>query len=361
MNKTPLYEEHLRLGAKMVDFAGWLMPVLYTSILEEHRATRTAAGIFDVSHMGQVVVRGSGSGAFLRRMVPTNISRLTPGRCMYSLLCNETGGVVDDIFIYMHGPLEYLLVVNAGTREKDLDWLRAHAFGEVEIIDVSDATAKIDVQGPRAHEIVAQVFGDERIAGLPRFSFIQILYRDEPVIVSSTGYTGERGCEIYLDAAAATGVWRSLLDAGAPLGLLPAGLGARDTLRLESCYSLYGHEMNDSISPIEAGLGWLVSSGEEYIGRSALEAQKRNGAPRTLVCLELTDRGVPRDGYRVEAKGAPVGVVSSGAFSPTLQKGLALALVSTGSLSVGDEAAIVIRDKRVPAKVVKRPFYAFHG
>ncbi len=361
MNLTPLHEEHLKLNARMVDFAGWELPVMYTSILDEHAATRTKAGIFDVSHMGEILVRGRGAERLLRRLVPTSMDRVRPGRGMYTCLCNERGGVVDDIFIFMKGADDYYLVVNAATTGKDLAWIRAHNDTGALVEDVSSATAKIDIQGPRAREIVVRVLGDGGIAGLERFHFLDIPYGGGSMMVSQSGYTGEHGYELFPAAAHSVRLWCDLVEAGRDLGLKPAGLGARDTLRLEAAYSLYGHEISDDISPVEAGIGWFVNSADGYIGRDVLVGHKSGGAPRELICVELTGRGVPRDGCEVYAGDAKIGVMTSAGYSPTLKKGIGLVLARRGAAAPGSQLQVSIRGSLVDARAVQRPFYRYHA
>lgn len=359
MRRSPLHEEHLRLGGKMVDFAGWELPVMYSSIIEEHEATRSAAGLFDISHMGEILIRGGNSRAMLASLIPTRLDRLAPGAAMYSCLCNERGGVIDDIFIFMLAEKEYYLVVNASTTEKDLAWLRGHAMAGVEIRDLSDATAKIDIQGPNSGTILRKIIDDKRVDEIGRFHFFHAAYGGSQIMVSQTGYTGEYGFELFLDAGKAPQLWRDLLASGGDLGLKPAGLGARDSLRLEASYSLYGHELNDELTPVESGLSWLVSSGEDFIGRSAIMAQKESGAPRRMICYELTGRGIPREHCIIFKDGARIGITTSGGYSPTFRKGIGMALVDSGSAREGDEIAVEIRGTQVPAVVVKRPFYAY--
>lgn len=361
MKRTALYAEHKKLGGKMVDFAGWELPVMYSSIMNEHIATRTGAGIFDVSHMGEIIVKGESAPALLRRLIPTRLDRLVPGKSMYSCLCNDAGGVIDDLFIFMIAEQEYYIVVNAATTEKDLAWMRAHQPAGAEITDVSSQTAKIDVQGPKAKEILTQVVSDPGLERLERFYFMSAAFRDKKVLVSRTGYTGESGYEIYLDNAAAPDLWNALLTAGKDFGIQPVGLGARNTLRLDACYSLYGHEINDAVTPVEAGLKWLVNSTDDFIGREVLEKQKADGAPTRLVCFEMTGRGVPRDEYRLEKDGEDIGCVTSGTFSPTFKKGIGMARVAPGAVRTGDTVDVVIRNTRSPARVVKRPFYQYNG
>lgn len=361
MKRTPMYEEHLKLGGRMVDFAGWELPVMYSSIVEEHTAVRNAAGIFDVSHMGEILVNGAGASAFLRRLIPTRLDKLVPGSSMYSCLCNEAGGVIDDLFIYMMGEDNYYLVVNASTLDKDFEWMIKHRLPGVHITNISNDTAKIDLQGPRSKEIAAQLFTDDGFASLKRFGFIQTDFAGAPCMVSQSGYTGEFGYEFYLPNSHGARLWNALLGAGKGAGLLPCGLGSRDSLRLESCYSLYGHELNEETTPVEGGIGWIVSSQEDYIGRAALTSHREKGAPRETVYFETVDRGIPREGCAVRKGGNVIGQATSAGYSPTLKKGIGIARVASNSTRIGDEVAVIVRDKPLAAKIVKRPFYAYHA
>ena len=359
--QTPLYNDHCKLDGKIVDFAGWDLPVMYTSIIDEHTATRTRAGLFDVSHMCEFRVSGSQAAAFLKKMIPTRLNKLEPHKSMYSVFCNEKGGIVDDLFVYMINDNEFYIVANAGTHEKDRDWLQENLVSGVTLDDESAGTAKIDLQGPRAREILQHVITDPALGSLKRFRFDFFTYGNKPVMISQSGYTGEFGYELYLPADIASSLWNSLLDAGQEQGLKPVGLGARDTLRLESCYSLYGHELTDDVSPIEAGLGWLVSSTEQYIGREALDKETEQGAQRELIAFELIDRGVPRDGQDVLSSDTVIGKVTSGTFSPTFKKGIGMALVDARTYNSGDNIFISIRGKNCAAKVVQRPFYQYNN
>jgi aminomethyltransferase len=311
--------------------------------------------------MGEFSVRGRAAGTLLEKLIPTGMQKLAPGRCMYSCFTNERGGVVDDIFIFMVSPEEYYLVVNAATTRKDLDWMRSHNSAGADVIDVSDATSKIDIQGPRSSDILGRAMGDVTLGRLERFQFAYSTFEGRPVMVSCTGYTGEHGFELFTDNGAAPRLWRRLLEEGRGDGIRPAGLGARDTLRLEAAYSLYGHELSDDITPVEGGLRWLVTSGEDYIGRDVLADQKERGAPRELVCFELTGKGVPRERCGVIRGGEEIGATTSGGYSPTFKKGIGMALVKSGKLTAGDEFAVIIRGSEVPAVAVKRPFYTYHG
>jgi len=361
MKRTPLYDEHVQLGGRIVDFAGWELPVMYSSIVEEHTATRTRAGLFDVSHMGEISVRGKGAAEYLSRMIPTRMDKLEQGKSMYSCFLNERGGVIDDLFVYMVSDEEYYFVVNAGTKDKDLQWMKDHAAEGVDIIDLSDETAKIDIQGPRSEEIVSDVLRDPAVQELKRFYYTDTRYNDHDIMVSKSGYTGEKGYELYVPNGIASTIWNALLEAGSGKGLKAAGLGARDSLRLEACYSLYGHELGEDISPVEGNIGWIISSSTDYAGKAAAEELKRNGAPRELVYFELTGKGVPREGCRVLYSGNDIGYATSAGFSPTLKKGIGFALVQSGTVKTGDQIAVVVRDRPIEAVLVNRPFYAFNG
>ena len=361
MNQTALYNEHVALNGKIVEFAGWMLPVMYSSIIEEHMAVRTAAGIFDISHMGEFIISGPGSVPLLKKVIPTRLDKLEPGKAMYSCLSNPSGGVIDDLFIYMVSVDRYMIVVNASNIEKDLAWLKQHAGNDVTIEDISSSTCKLDLQGPASKNVLKKIINEKKIDELPRFYFYETQFMGTTVIVSNSGYTGELGYELYIDNSRAVDLWNGLLNAGAELGLKPIGLGARDSLRIESCYSLYGHELTDDISPVEAGLSWLISSDAEYTARDILTSQKTNGTERELICLEIPDRGIPREGYRIEKNGIDTGYVTSGVFSPLMKKGIAMGLIKSGTAKMGDTLSIIIRNKPVEAVIVKRPFYVYNG
>lgn len=361
LRHTPLYEEHLALKAKMVEFGGWDMPVQYTNVIEEHMATRTAAGLFDVSHMGEFIISGKDTFSFLQKMMTNDLSKLVPEKAMYSTMCYPEGGVVDDLFIYFLENKTYLVVVNASNIEKDYKWLESHIDGkDVRINDVSDITAKIDIQGPKAQEILSKFV--DSLDEIKRFRAKNKSIDGVNVLVSRTGYTGEDGFELYLLSNKAPDLWRKFLKAGEPLGLKPCGLGARDTLRIESCYSLYGHEINDRISPMEANLGWQVKLNKEkdFIGKEVFAKQKEKGPDRILICFELTKRGVPRAGSKVKSEEQTIGEVTSGTFSPLFKKGIGMALV-TKNPGTKSPIVVLIRDRSYPAIIVKRPFYEFMG
>ncbi len=359
--KTVLYDEHLNLGARIVEFGGYDMPVQYSSAIEEHNAVRKTAGMFDVSHMGEFSIKGRDSRSFLSGMIPTSMSKLEKNKGMYSCLCRDDGGIIDDIFVFMIDEDDYFLVVNAGTKDKDYAWLEKHLKGDVVLRDITDETAKIDIQGPSAFSIITKIFDRNFISSLERFYFDFTEYNGQKIMISNTGYTGEAGFELYIDRSEAVHLWKEILEKGNDEGIIPCGLASRDSLRLEACYSLYGHELSEEINPVEAGLTWLVSNESDFIGSDAVRAMKEKGAERRIYCISMTGKGIPREGYKVEKDGSEIGYLTSGGFSPVFSKGIALAMLGKGSVKTGDTVDIVIRNKKVEAEVVKRPFYSFNG
>jgi len=367
LKRTPLYEAHKARGATLIDFGGWEMPVQYTSIIDEHLATREKAGLFDVSHMGEITVKGPGAKAALNKLITGNMDSVRQFKTMYTLLTNDKGGVVDDLLVYIAADDDYFLVVNASNTDKDYAWLKERVAAidpGVEVKNVSADYGQIAIQGPLAQDILQKIT-DCDLTGIEFFSFAYAGLRgndgsviDSKAIISRTGYTGEDGFEIYCDAGRAYDVWELLLKIGADEGLVPVGLGARDTLRFESALPLYGHELGEDITPIEAGLKFFVKfDKDDYPGKSVLQAQVDGGAARRLVGIEMVERGIPREGYRIEADGEDIGYVTSGTFSPTLKKGLAMALISAKRAKTDTLLDVVIRDKRVQAKVIRLPFY----
>ncbi len=356
--KTPLYDAHVEAGGKMVPFAGWLMPVRYGSDLEEHRAVRTAAGLFDVSHMGEIRVRGEGALAFLQRVTPNDVAKLEIGRCHYSALLTPQATYVDDLLIYRLAEDEFLVVVNASNIDEDFAWLDNQPHPGCEIENQSDRYALLALQGPKAKEILARHTGAD-LDGIRYYGFAagqQVA--GATCLISRTGYTGEDGFELYLDPEDAPRIWRTLLESGADLGLKPAGLGARDTLRLEAGMALYGHEIDLGTTPYEANLGWVVKLNKgDFLGRDVLAAQKQNGVDRKLVGFEMVGKGIARQGYKVWWNGAEAGDVRSGSFSPTLEKAIGTAYVPAAAAAPGTPLEIEIRNKRVEAVVVPMPFY----
>jgi aminomethyltransferase len=356
VSRTPLYDAHRALGARMVDFAGWEMPVQYRGIIEEHVAVRTRAGLFDVSHMGEVELRGPGALAACQRATANDVARLRDGSAQYSLLLDPGGGIVDDVIVHRLGAERVMLCVNAANRAADLAYLREHARG-AEVVDVSDETALLALQGPRATAILARCTGLP-LGALPRFAFAEGDVAGHRALVAHTGYTGEDGWELYAAPAAARALWDALLEAGAGDGISPAGLGARDTLRLEAALPLYGHELGLDTPPDEARLGWVVRPEKgDFVGRAALLAAREHGPRRCLVGIELCAAGVPRAGYGVLRDGRPVGVLTSGTKSPTLGKGIALGYVEPAAGAVGTALAVEIRGRAAAAQVVALPFY----
>ncbi len=356
--KTPLHDVHVALGAKMVPFAGYEMPIQYPGgIRAEHAAVRGAAGLFDVSHMGEFTVRGPQAEALVQHLTVNDVSRVRPGQAQYSALCNEDGGVLDDLLVYRFAD-RFVLVVNAGNREKDWKWVAGHAAGfDVEISDDSDSVALIALQGPASQAILAHL-AEVDLGALGYYRFVEGAVAGAGCVVSRTGYTGEDGFELYLPADSASSVWTALSQAGAPHGLTPAGLGARDSLRLEMGYALYGNDLDEDHTALEAGLGWIVKlDAGDFIGRDALAAQKARGVSRRLAAMRLTERGFPRPGYPVVKDGAQVGTVTSGVASPSLGGGIALGYLSVEAARPGTEVGIDIRGRTVAARTQRPPFY----
>ena len=357
LKRTPLRDFHAAHGGRLVDFAGWEMPVQYRSILEEHKAVRRTAGLFDVSHMGEVDVRGPEAAKFLNHLVTNDVAKLFPGRVLYSPMCYPSGGVVDDLLVYMRGAEDYFLCINAGNIAKDLAWMREHAVGfDVTITDRSDDYALLAVQGPRAAEIVQSLTG-AKLGLVKYYHFAEATVAGVHCIASRTGYTGEDGFELYHAASEAVTLATALLQAGASRGLELAGLGARDSLRLEAGYPLYGHEITQDISPLSAGLGWTVKldKGTDFIGRAALSAEKQNGAAHKIVFFKTGDRRIVRaDTPVLGADGATVGRVVSGTLSPMLNEAIGSALVTTSAAA--QPLAVDIRGTKLNLHLVKPPF-----
>lgn len=359
LKKTPLYEAHRRCGGKMVEFAGYTLPVHFAAgIQAEHRAVREGAGLFDVSHMGEFEIRGPDALALVQRVTANDASTLEPGRAQYSLLLNEEGGIVDDLLVYRLASSEFLLVVNAANRAKDREWIlsRLGSF-EVELEDRSDAYALLALQGPKAWEVLAPLTEID-LRTVPGFSFVRGRVLGVDALVARTGYTGEDGFELYVDGPRADELWEGILQAGAGLGTIPAGLGARDILRLEMGYALYGSDLNESHSALEAGLGWVVKLGKgEFVGSRALASERERRALRRLTGIRLSDRGFPRPGYEVAACGEVVGVVTSGTMSLSLGTGIALAYLPAGLAKAGSPVALRVRGRELRGEVVRPPFY----
>jgi aminomethyltransferase len=363
LRETPLKSRHQELGARLIPFAGWVMPVQYSGIMDEHRAVRTAAGLFDLGHMGQVRVTGPDALAFLQSTTTNDVATLQPGDAQYSMLPNDRGGVIDDIIVYrLSAEPGYLVVINAANHAKDVAWLMEQrqqaADLDVEVKDVSDELGMIAIQGPRAEEIVQSLTATS-LGDLRAFQSMPAEIAGIPALVARTGYTGEDGFEFYVAQDHTTGLWDALLAAGRKYGLVPVGLGARDTLRLEARMPLYGNELADDISPLEAGLGWAVKLDKgPFVGRDAIAAMREAGAPRRTVGFRLLERaGSARHGYPVQVGGKPVGHVTSGAHSPTLGAEIGLALIDADAAGIGKPLEVVIRGRPVHAEQVKLPFY----
>lgn len=360
MKKTSLYEKHLECKGRMTEFGGWELPVQYSGILEEHRSVRDAAGIFDVSHMGEITVTGRGARAFLQKVLTNDLSRAKAGRCVYSPMCYPDGGTVDDLLVYVRSEESFLLVVNAANTDKDFNWLQKNRTEGAELENVSAGYAQLAVQGPASQNILQRLTNtplDE--IGYYRFQE-NVAFGGSAVILSRTGYTGSDGFELYFPSGEACGLWDKILEAGKKDGLIPAGLGARDTLRLEAALPLYGHELSDTISPLEAGLGRFVRlNKEDFIGREALLTQNEKGIPRALCGFRITGRGIARAGYEVHAQGKTIGAITSGGFSPTLDCSIALALTDRAiELKTGDTVTVAVRGKEIEAEIVPTPFYS---
>jgi len=357
LKRTPLFDLHASLGARMVDFAGWEMPVQYRGIVEEHRATREAAALFDVSHMGEALVEGPQAEAFLDRVMTNDVSKTEPGKALYTLMCYEDGGVVDDLIVYRLEPQRFLLCLNASNTAKDLEWLRRHGSGlEATVEDVSERYALLAAQGPKALEILAEL-GGEPLAQTPFFRFREAELGGVSCLASRTGYTGEPGMELFAPAEGAEALAKALLEAGEPYGLVPAGLGARDSLRLEAGLPLYGHEISETITPAQAGLMWAVKlrKPSDFLGREALAREKREGPRRRVVHFRAGTRRIARAGTAVLGGGKPVGEVLSGSFSPMLGEGIGTALVQA-DWARGRELEVDMRGKSAPIALVRPPF-----
>ncbi|MDI9320674.1 MAG: glycine cleavage system aminomethyltransferase GcvT [Phycisphaerales bacterium] len=360
MKNTPFTTIHISLGAKMAEFAGYNMPISYSSINEEHHTVRNNAGVFDVSHMGEFILRGNKALDLIQRITTNDAAKLTNGKAQYSCLPNNTGGIVDDLLVYcVEENKTYLLVVNASNIEKDWNWINSFNTEGVEMENISDRTGLLAVQGPNAVKYM-QELTDMDITNLKYYTFAKGAFAGvENVLVSATGYTGAGGVEIYFDDKDGAGekIWNEIFRVGAPHGLKPIGLAARDTLRLEKGFCLYGNDINDTTSPLEAGLGWITKFTKDFNGRALLEVQKANGVTRKLVGFEMIDKGIPRHDYRiVDANNNDIGVVTSGTQAPSLGKAIGMAYVAKEYCAEGSEIFVQVRDKALKAVVVKMPF-----
>ncbi|MBN1546034.1 MAG: glycine cleavage system aminomethyltransferase GcvT [Syntrophaceae bacterium] len=360
MKKTPLYERHLALGATMTDFGGWNMPIQYTGIIEEHKKTREAAGLFDICHMGEIDVTGPDALDFLQFLLTRNLSDQQIGQMKLSVMTNKEGGILDDLICYRLGEQHYRLVTNAGTKDKDLNWIlkakNEHGGAEADVVDLSDVTGKIDLQGPRSLAILQPLVKTD-LSPMKFYTAIISAVDGVPALISRSGYTGEDGFEIYTDVEQTCQVWDLLMEKGKGNGLIPVGLGARDTLRLECGMMLYGSDIDEQSTPYEAVYGWLVDLDKPFIGRDALKRQHEEGIGKKLVGFEMVDKGIARHGYRVLKEGLDIGVVTSGTFAPTLNRAIGLAYLPSGMKEPGTEIDIDIRNRPTRARVVKLPFY----
>jgi len=358
MNKTALHDIHESLGAKMVPFAGYNMPVSYAGIRQEHEAVRNGVGVFDVSHMGEFILKGERALELIQKVSSNDASKLVPGKVQYACMPNEEGGIVDDLLIYMLDEQSYMMVVNASNIDKDWDWISKHNIMGVEMHNISDKTTLLAVQGPKALQALESLT-EMNLTNQKYYSFDKgIFCGHENVLVSSTGYTGAGGFEIYLENQYAEDIWNRIFESGAAMNIQPVGLGARDTLRLEMGFCLYGNDIDDTTSPIEAGLGWITKFSKEFVNCRALEQQKLDGVQKKLVGFVLLERGIPRQGYPIlDKQNKNIGEVTSGTMSPSLGTPIGMGYVNIGSSSSGSEIFIGIRGKAIRSEVVKMPFY----
>ena len=359
MKTTPFTEKHIALGAKMHEFAGYNMPIEYSGIIDEHLTVCQGVGVFDVSHMGEFWVKGPEALAFLQKVTSNNVAVLTPGKIQYTCFPNDKGGIVDDLLVYQYEPEKYMLVVNAANIEKDWDWCVSHNTEGAELENASDHMAQLAVQGPKAI-LALQKLTDIDLSSIPYYTFkVGKFAGEENVIISNTGYAGAGGFELYFYPNVADTIWKAVFEAGEEFDIKPIGLGARDTLRLEMGFCLYGNDLDDTTSPIEAGLGWITKfiEGKEFINRPMLEKQKAEGVTRKLVGFEMVDRGIPRHGYElVNSDGEKIGIVTSGTMSPTRKIGIGMGYVKPEYSKADTEICIDLRGRKLKAVVVKPPF-----
>jgi aminomethyltransferase len=361
-HKTPLYDAHVAQKAKMIPFGGWVMPVSYEGVLAEHKTVRDACGIFDVSHMGEVLVKGPDAAKFLQWLTINDINKLKTGGGQYSALLNDRGGMIDDLIIYRLGDNEFFICINASNRDKDFSWIKQKSAAyDVVVTNESDAWAQIAIQGPRSTDVLATLLTPSDAAmmrTLPYTNIAPVTISGKPSLLARTGYTGEFGYEIYVPASVAQNAWMALLEQSSKFGVKPIGLGARDTLRLEACYLLYGNDMNDDVTPLEAGISWATKIDKgDFIGRTALISQKTSGLKRQMVAFKMLEDGIPRHGMKIFHGDTETGVVTSGSVLPTVGGAGGMALVST-TLKEGDDFFVDIRGAKKRAKIVKRPLYA---
>ncbi|MGM9968134.1 MAG: glycine cleavage system aminomethyltransferase GcvT [Rummeliibacillus sp.] len=358
LKHTPLFESYKKYGGKTIDFGGWDLPVQFSSIKAEHEAVRTKAGLFDVSHMGEIFVEGSESLAYLQKLVTNDVSKVAIDQTQYTTMCYEDGGVVDDLLIYKLAENRYLLVVNAANIEKDFEWMNKQLFGNVELTNRSSEFGQLALQGPLAEKVL-QRLTETNLQDIKPFRLKQhVVIKGYDTLVSRTGYTGEDGFEIYASNEATVALWDIILNAGEAEGVIPCGLGARDTLRFEACLPLYGQELSSTISPLEAGINFVVKlNKEDFNGKAALVAQKENGVARKSVGIEMIDKGIPRHGYKVFKGDEEIGEVTTGTQSPLTKRNIGLALIKSEYAEIGQELEVEIRNRRLKVKTVETPFY----
>lgn len=358
LKRTPLYEEHQAAKAKLIDFGGWEMPVQYAGVIEEHNTVRTKAGLFDVSHMGEVDVKGKDALPFVQNLITNDVTKIQDGQILYSPMCYPNGGIVDDLLVYRYGTEHFYIVVNASNTDKDYAWMLEQAKGyDVRLDNISAQVAQMAIQGPLAEKILQKLSSTD-LSEIKYYWFKHGEVNGVSCLISRTGYTGEDGFEVYMPPDKAPELWRKILEVGAPEGIQPIGLGARDTMRFEAKLPLYGNELSSEISPLEAGIGFFVKlAKEKFVGKEALEAQKEKGVPRKLVGLEMVERGIARSHYPIQKSGEEVGFITSGSFSPTLNKNIALGLIRADLAEVGSTFDVIIRGKAVKAQIIPTPFY----
>lgn len=358
LKRTPLYEEHHAAKAKLIDFGGWEMPVQYAGVIEEHHTVRTKAGLFDVSHMGEVDVKGKDALPFVQNLITNDVTKIQDGQILYSPMCYPNGGIVDDLLVYRYGTEHFYIVVNASNTDKDYAWMLEQTKGyDVQLDNISAQVAQLAIQGPLAEKILQKLTPTD-LSEIKYYWFKHGEVNGVPCLISRTGYTGEDGFEVYMVTDKAPELWRRILEVGAPEGIQPIGLGARDTLRFEAKLPLYGNELSAEISPLEAGIGFFVKlAKEKFIGKEALADQKEKGLTRKLVGLEMVERGIARSHYPIQKDGEEVGFITSGSFSPTLNKNIALGLIHADLAEIGSTLDVIIRGKAVKAQIIPTPFY----
>ncbi len=359
LKRTPLFEECNKLGGRMIDFGGWELPVQFTSISDEHETVRNKAGLFDVSHMGEFTLKGAGSTAFLQSILTNDVSKVKVGRAQYNIMCYPNGGAVDDLIIYKIADDDFFICVNASNIDKDFEWMKEHMPEGLELVNISEQIGQVALQGPLAEKVLQKLTKVD-LSEIAFFGFAKdVVVAEVLCTVARTGYTGEDGFELYADAKQIATVWGKILEVGTEEGVLPCGLGARDTLRFEACLPLYGQELSPTISPIEGGVGFAVKTDKEadFIGKEALKQYKESGAPRKLVGIEMIDRGIPRHGYPIFVGEEQIGELTTGTQVPITKRNIGLALIKSSFAEIGSEVQVEIRGKKLTAKIVPTPFY----